>query len=105
MVDRLAEDHAHAKQIAKGLAQLPGIAINMANVQTNFVVADVGGTGMDAQTFVSRLQDYGIKAMRFDRTLVRMVTHKDITSADVKHTIQAIELMVLQTEMQAKKAV
>jgi threonine aldolase len=105
MVDRLTDDHTHAKQIAKALDQLPGIAINMANVQTNFVVADVAGTGMDAQTFINRLQDYGIKAMRFDRTLVRMVTHKDITSADVKQTIQAIEHMVRQTEMQAKKAV
>lgn len=105
MIPRLAEDHAHAKQLATALQQIPGIFINMANVQTNFVVADVAGTGMDAQAFVDNLLQYGIKAMRFDRTLIRMVTHKDISQIDIKDTIQAVEHIVKHREMQARKAV
>src|SRR5437764_13754574 len=41
MVDRLAEDHTHARALAEGLATLPGIEIDLASVQTNIVIIRV----------------------------------------------------------------
>lgn len=40
-VDRLAEDHARARTLAEGLAQLPGITIDPSIVETNVVRFDV----------------------------------------------------------------
>jgi threonine aldolase len=41
MVERLSEDHARARLLAAGLARLPGVAVDLASVQTNMVYAGV----------------------------------------------------------------
>jgi threonine aldolase len=48
MVDRLAEDHAHARKLAEGLAAIPGISIDPARVRTNIVYFDVTKPGLTA---------------------------------------------------------
>ena len=40
-VERLAEDHANARRLAEGLAELPGVDIDLARVETNIVVFGV----------------------------------------------------------------
>src|SRR5439155_14771443 len=47
MPARLAEDHANAKLLATGLATIPGIKINPESVQTNILIFDISGTGMN----------------------------------------------------------
>ena len=41
MVDRLAEDHEHARLLAESLAELPGLSVDLEAVQTNMVYAEV----------------------------------------------------------------
>jgi threonine aldolase len=41
MVDRLAEDHANARTLAEGLAELPGVSCDLSRVQTNLVYFDL----------------------------------------------------------------
>ena len=41
MVDRLAEDHANARTLAEGLAELPGVRCDLSRVQTNLVYFDL----------------------------------------------------------------
>src|SRR5207245_6998305 len=41
MVDRLAEDHANARRLAEGVAKLPGLTVNLVDVQTNIVIFGV----------------------------------------------------------------
>jgi len=43
MVDRLAEDHRHARILAEGLARLPAVTLDLATVQTNMVVFTMPG--------------------------------------------------------------
>ena len=42
-VERLAEDHANARHLAEGLAEIPGIELDPATVETNIVWFDVRG--------------------------------------------------------------
>ena len=42
-VERLAEDHANARRLAEGLAEIPGIELDPATVETNIVWFDVAG--------------------------------------------------------------
>ena len=42
---RLHEDHANARYLAEGLAQLPGVRVDLSKVQTNIVIFDVARHG------------------------------------------------------------
>jgi len=55
MVDRLRDDHVNAKTLATGLSKIPGITVDTARVQTNIVVYDVGGLGVDGKSWVAEL--------------------------------------------------
>ncbi len=86
---RLHEDHANARALAKGLAGINGITIDVDKVVTNIVIFDVSGTGKTSTEIVAALKDAGILAIGFGN-LIRMVTHLDVTSDEIGKTIQAI---------------
>jgi threonine aldolase len=85
---RLHEDHANARRLAAGLAEiLPG-AVDPAQVPTNIVFADVSGTGRDAQEWRQRLAANGVLVTMVSGR-VRMLTHADVTAADVETALAA----------------
>src|SRR5262245_44041823 len=59
-VERLAEDHDHARRLARGLAELPGIKLDPAEVETNIVFFELVGA-LDAPTAVERLLAHGVR--------------------------------------------
>src|SRR3954471_2841125 len=84
-VDRLAEDHANARALAEGLAELPGVSIDPAAVETNIVVFSVP----DAPAFCAALERYGVRMGPLDATTVRAVTHLDVSREDVERAVRA----------------
>lgn len=86
-IERLEEDHTNAKILARGLAEIPGIRINVAHVETNIVFFDVADIGLTAQEVVSRLEARGVRMGATGRTLIRAVTHPDISQADVERAV------------------
>ena len=78
----LADDHANAKRLAEGLAELPGIKIDPERVVTNIVIFDVTDTGQTADAICAQLRERGVLAGGFG-TSIRAVTHYDVTSADI----------------------
>jgi threonine aldolase len=84
---RLAEDHANAKLLAEGLGAIPGITVSP--VQTNIVIFDIEGTGLDSHTFSQRLKERGVLANGVGPATMRMVAHHDVTSAMCSDAIQA----------------
>jgi threonine aldolase len=83
---RLAEDHARAKRLASAIAGLPGVRFDPVSVETNIVIFEVP----DAPSFVARLKERGVLAAGVSMTAVRLVTHLDITDADIDSAIAAI---------------
>jgi threonine aldolase len=89
-VKRLAEDHAKAKGLAEGMAQIKGIAVDVASVETNIVVFDIGGTGVDRATFLKKLEPHGVRfSGLMQPTRLRAVTHLDIPGDGVENAIEA----------------
>jgi threonine aldolase len=88
---RLHEDHDNAKFLAKGLANVPGIKIDVSTVQTNILIFDVSGTGMSAQDFSKKLAERNVLAGAVNRELMRFVTHCDVNRADCQQALQAVE--------------
>jgi len=91
MVDRLRDDHRNARLLAEGLARITGISVNMKTVQTNIVVFDISGTGMNTKQLISKLNERGVKAISFSEKLMRMVTHWGIEREDVEYALDVVE--------------
>ncbi len=60
MVDRLAEDHRHAREIAETLAALPGVEVDLASVQTNMVYIKLRRDDMTDQDFAAAIERRGV---------------------------------------------
>lgn len=81
MVDRLAEDHRVARLLAEALAGLPGVALDLARVQTNMVRVTL--TEHEARPTADALRALGVWVGAPGHRLLRLVTHRHITEADV----------------------
>jgi threonine aldolase len=81
-VDRLAEDHAHARSIADILAQSPSVVLDPATVRTNILVFRLAEGGPDAATVVARAREKGVLVFAFGARVVRAVTHLDVSAVD-----------------------
>ena len=85
---RLPEDHANARRLAEGMAEILPQALDPGQVETNIVFVSIAGTGHDVTQWQQRLQAGGVLVtMIGDR--VRMLTHCDITSQDVEAALAA----------------
>src|SRR4051794_28000157 len=84
-VDRLADDHALARELASGLAGGDGLSVDPAAVDTNIVV--FGGAG--AAAFRARLADEGVAMSQVGPTTVRAITHLDVDAEGVRLAVEA----------------
>jgi threonine aldolase len=87
-VERLAEDHANARRLATGLAELPGVALDPATVETNIVFFELTGR-LDAAAFVELLLERGVRMGAMGPRTVRAVTHLDVSAAQIERTLEA----------------
>jgi threonine aldolase len=102
MVDRLAEDHANAKRLAEGLAEVPGIAVDPAKVRTNLVFFDVTAP-LGAAGLVAELRQRGVLCSTSGApNRIRMVTHYGIEQKDVERTIRAVQELLVGVPVGAR---
>jgi threonine aldolase len=87
---RLHEDHANAKFLAEGLAKLRGIKLDPEKVQTNIVVFEISGTGLDSAAFTRKLMEENVLASGISPTEIRIVTHMDVDRSACERALAAI---------------
>ncbi|MBP8308367.1 MAG: low specificity L-threonine aldolase [Burkholderiaceae bacterium] len=97
-VERLAEDHVNARLLAVSLAEIPGIHVDPASIETNIVFFDVAATGLQAPHIVGELAALGVQMGATSDRLIRAVTHLDISRQDVLTAVDAIRDVVLKVE-------
>jgi threonine aldolase len=83
-VERLGDDHARARRLAAGLAALPGVELDPAQVETNIVVFGVP----DAAEFCRSLEAEGVRVGVLDDRTVRAVTHLDVDDAGIERALE-----------------
>ncbi|WP_052889669.1 low-specificity L-threonine aldolase [Thermogemmatispora carboxidivorans] len=96
MVERLAEDHAHARLLAEGLAELPQIRLAAQCVQTNMVIFRLhdGERALPEERcaeFRARLKNEGVLLSSMDDGLLRAVTHYGIERPHIELALAAIK--------------
>jgi threonine aldolase len=81
-VDRLADDHANARTLADGLAEL---GFDVQPPDTNIVIADVA----DAPKLVGELWERGVEVTPMSPTKIRCVAHLDVDADGVERALAA----------------
>jgi threonine aldolase len=86
-VERLAEDHALAKRLAEGLADIG--ALQVEPTQTNIVFVDLVGAARErSQALLEHLKAQGVLATGLYR--LRFVTHLDVDAAGIDRAVAAV---------------
>jgi threonine aldolase len=90
MIERLAEDHANARRLAGGIANLPGVVgLDPARVRTNFVFFELNQPEL-RRPFLAALERDGVVMIPYPGgSRIRAVTHYGIDAADVDQAIAA----------------
>lgn len=89
-INRLSEDHKHAKLVAQTLLK-KDFTGNMLPVETNIIIFEVVGHHYTAKSLAEKLRTNDIYCIAISPTQIRMVFHLDITPEMVQRTIQVIQ--------------
>jgi threonine aldolase len=90
-VDRLADDHANARALARGLSQINGIEVQQP--ETNLVFFSPGGAGVRGDQLVAELRRRGVLLAMMDGR-IRACTHLDVTAGMIEETVGLVREMV-----------
>jgi threonine aldolase len=89
MVERLADDHRTAKQLAEGLYRIASGLVDPKTIETNIVRIDTTVSGWTAEAWSAALQQCGVRVSPGGKMQLRFVTHRHISPGDVEATLQA----------------
>lgn len=91
MIERLAEDHANARRLADGIAEMPGItALDPARVRTNFVFFELARPEL-RMPFLDALAAQGVLMIDYPHGhRIRAVTHYGIAETQIHRAIDAV---------------
>jgi threonine aldolase len=78
-MDRLSQDHVHARLLAERIAESRRVTIELDTVQTNIVIFEPREGGPDAATVIARAAERGVLVVAFGPRRVRAVTHLDVS--------------------------
>jgi threonine aldolase len=90
MVDRLADDHANARRLATLLADVPGLHIDPAEVETNMMYVDHRPSGLSTAQVVALLERHGVLVSDRPPTHIRLVTHRHHDAAVIEEVAKRI---------------
>ena len=83
-IDRLAEDHANARALARGLSQIAGIEVQ--HPETNLVFFNPDGAGISGQKLVDSLRQRGVLLAMMDGR-IRACIHLDVSADMIEETV------------------
>ncbi len=96
MVDRLAEDHANARRLAQGLANIDGISVDPDTIHTNIVIFEVDKSVGTANQVIEALAEEGVLVTYPGKQSLRMVTNRHIGGADIDDALGRVSGVVRQ---------
>jgi threonine aldolase len=88
-VDRLAQDHARADQLAEGLAGIDGLDVQPP--ETNILMASSEPASMRTEGFLEAIEAEGVQASPIGEYTTRFVTHLDVTESDIEEAVAAVD--------------
>jgi threonine aldolase len=105
MVERLAEDHENAQQLANGLADYPQLAVDAEHIDSNIVMFRLQntdnqpGTTQKTEEFLHEAQQRGVLMGHMGGCTIRAVTHYGIESQDITHALMEIRRVLVEMHL------
>lgn len=90
-IDRLAEDHRRAKEIAVAIAGIDASLIDSSTVETNIVGLDLAALPITAAELAQRCRDAGLWISALGPKYARLVTHLDFDDAQCAEAIEILK--------------
>ncbi|MFQ5672381.1 MAG: low-specificity L-threonine aldolase [Nitrospinales bacterium] len=90
LVDRLKQDHDHAKKLAHGLAAIAGIELALDRVQTNIVFFSLNHPRVTPETFLRELETRQVKLFMTGPAIFRAVLHREVSEEQVDCVLDAV---------------
>ncbi|WP_313693052.1 threonine aldolase family protein [Halorarum halobium] len=87
-VDRLAEDHEHARRLAEGLNAIEGLSAPTPD--TNIVMVNSGGAGLTGEELSTACKARDVSFSPFGEHTCRLCTHLDVDGEDVETALDRI---------------
>jgi threonine aldolase len=103
-IDRLAEDHANAKRLAGAIREIDGLELRPPEVDTNLVIFHVEPYLASGAEFSARLKQHGVLINAFGPTMLRAVTHLDVSQADIDRAAEVLQLVARECRGGSKVA-
>lgn len=103
MVERLAEDHANSKLLARGLADYPQIEINVEQVTTNIVMFQLRKdehllNEIAIRPFIEKAREHGVLIGSMGEGKIRAVTHYGITEQDIEKALSGLRKALIELQ-------
>ncbi len=92
-VERLAEDHVHAKILATAVKETEGLSLESGEVETNLVWISVDPALGTAADLAGQLREHGILMSALGPQTLRACTHLDVTTDEVHQAAAAIRTL------------
>jgi threonine aldolase len=89
-IDRLKEDHLHARMLSQALREVSGV-VNIRPVRSNIVIFDLDPAFMSGEGFIHRLKEGGILVSGFGPQTIRMVTHLDVSGEQIDYVCSVLK--------------
>jgi threonine aldolase len=87
---RLQEDHENARTLAEGIAEIPGLFVDLSSVQTNIVVVELTSERMTQEEVVAGLEERGVLVVPWTKGRIRLVTHYGVERSHIEQALQII---------------
>lgn len=98
---RLAEDHAHAQILAQAIRNTPGLRLYPSVIETNILYADIEPHLGSAADLARALAEQRVLVLPVAPQRIRLVTHLDVTRAQVERAAEIIQQQVHRLALQA----
>ncbi|WP_416151565.1 low-specificity L-threonine aldolase [Salipaludibacillus sp. HK11] len=89
-IQRLADDHDHAKKLAKAINTYTDLSVKH-HVDTNIIIADTHESQSSAPEWVKALEKRGIAIIQYKPQALRFTTHLDVSSEDIEIVIEQLK--------------
>lgn len=83
MPEQFREDHKNARLLAEGLTRIPGLALDLGQVQTNTILFDIVHPGWTSERLVAALAAQGVRIGSRGERRCRMMTHHGIGEREI----------------------
>ncbi len=105
MVERLSDDHENAKRLARGLAQLDGIEVDVDAIETDIVIFALERDDLTPAELSAGLAEHGVLLNPIGGKKLRAVTNYHVEAADVDTVLAAFAEVLAAGKVDSEREV